>query len=175
MNVNQNLFIASITISNNGMLEPISSSLRSIVNKVEGYFKKLNDYGHDQEELDILINKILESLNGLEDTLRQIDSLSDEFNDFYSIKFTISYILSNGCFFEEDFEDKFTLMTSILMDFFDIVLSKEYIPIDDYNELYDDFIFRLDDWEQLFYTQIYKPSKNYDEEALKQICYDLLN
>lgn len=108
----------------------------------------------------------LDNIYSFTDILYQISFFNDEFHKGRSIKNIAQYLLDDDQLFRKyanfllDLIDKFILLCKFksinIANFTDNEVKKEY------NILSVDFR----KYEQYFYTHIYQPSKNYDEEFL---------
>lgn len=93
----------------------------------------------------------------------------DEYYDFFSIKDIIFYILDNKTLL-----NNISLFKDLINSFYNLVLSKKDFSNEEYDLKYSEFSSQLVDVEQSFYTEIYEPSENYNEETLSEISNSLL-
>ena len=66
------------------------------------------------------------------------------------------------------------MIRNLLNSFYDLVQFKKDSSNEEYEQKYEEFSFGLVDTEQYFYTEIYEPSENYNEETLSEISNSLL-
>ena len=123
----------------------------------------------DEPSLDVLIGNIKDSFNNTENILSNLDVFNDEYYDFTSIKDMAFYILDNKSLLHH-----ISMIRSLLNTFYDLVQFKKDSSNKEYEQKYEEFSSELVDTEQLFYTEIYEPSENYDEETLSEISNSLL-
>ncbi|WP_407381549.1 hypothetical protein, partial [Methanobrevibacter sp.] len=109
------------------------------------------------------------SFNNTENILYNLDFFEEEYYDFSSIKDIAFYILDNKSLLHH-----ISIVRNLLNSFYDLVQFKKDFSNEDYNHKYKEFSSELIDVEQLFYTKIYQPSQNYNEEALSEISNSLL-
>ncbi len=123
----------------------------------------------DETSLDELIENLKDSFNNTENILYNLDFFEEEYYDFSSIKDIAFYILDNKSLLHH-----ISIVRNLLNSFYDLVQFKKDFSNEDYNHKYKEFSSELIDVEQLFYTKIYQPSQNYNEEALSEISNSLL-
>ena len=109
-----------------------------------------------------------DSFNNVENTLSHLDFIEEEYYDFLSIKDMVFYILDYGLI------EHISLFECLLGSFFEVI-SLKLNSSKDYQIKYDEFSSELIDVEQFFYTEIYEPSENFNEETLAQISNLILN
>lgn len=123
----------------------------------------------DEPSLDELIGNIKDSFNNTENILFNLDFFKDEYYDFSSIKDMAFYILDN-----KSLLNHISMIRSLLNSFYNLVQFKKDSSNEEYEKKYEEFSSVLVDAEQYFYTEIYEPSENYNEETLSEISNSLL-
>lgn len=118
----------------------------------------------DEPSLDELIGNIKDSFNNTENILSNLDFFKDEYYDFSSIKDMAFYILDN-----KSLLCHISMIRNLLNSFYGLFQFKKDSSNEEYEQKYEEFSSRLVDTEQYFYTEIYRPSENYDEETLSEI------
>lgn len=116
-----------------------------------------------------MIGNIKDSFDNTENILSNLDFFKDEYYDFSSIKDMAFYILDNKSLLHH-----ISMIRGLLNSFYDLVQFKKYSSNEEYKQKYEEFSSKLVDVEQSFYTEIYEPSGNYNEEALSEISNSLL-
>lgn len=116
-----------------------------------------------------LIENIKYSFVNTESILSSLDFFEDEYYDFSSIKDMAFYILD-----DESLLCHISMIKSLLNSFYTLVQFKKDYSNEEYENKYEEFSSQLVDAEQLFYTRIYEPSENYNEETLSEISNSLL-
>lgn len=119
--------------------------------------------------LDELIGNIKDSFNNTEYILSNLEFFEDEYYDFSSIKDMAFYILDDKSLLRH-----ISIIRNLLNSFYDLVQFKKDSANDEYEQRYEEFSCELIDVEQSFYTKIYQPSENCNEEALSEISNSLL-
>ena len=66
------------------------------------------------------------------------------------------------------------LIKSLLNSFYNLIQFKKDSSNEEYELKYEEFSSQLVDIEQSFYTEIYEPGENYNEETLSEISNSLL-
>ena len=79
------------------------------------------------------------------------------------------YILDN-----KSLLNHISMIRSLLNSFYNLVQFKKDSSNEEYEKKYEEFSSVLVDAEQYFYTEIYEPSENYNEETLSEISNSLL-
>ena len=123
----------------------------------------------DEPSLDELIGNIKDSFNNTENILSNLDVFKDEYYDFSSIKDMAFYILDNKSLLRH-----ISMIRNLLNSFYGLVQFKKDSSNEEYEQKYEEFSSLLVDTEQFFYTEIYGPSENYNEETLSEISNSLL-
>ena len=123
----------------------------------------------DEPSLDELIGNIKYSFNNTENILSNFDVFKEEYYDFSSIKDMAFYILDNKSLLRH-----ISIIRNLLNSFYDLVQFKKDSSNEEYEQKYEEFSSGLVDTEQYFYTEIYEPSENYNEETLSEISNSLL-
>jgi len=123
----------------------------------------------DEPSLDELIGNIKDSFNNTENILSNLSFFKDEYYDFSSIKDMVFYILDNKSLLHH-----ISMIRSLLNSFYNLVQFKKDSSNEEYELKYEEFSSKLVDTEQFFYTEIYKPSENYNEQVLSEISNSLL-
>ena len=123
----------------------------------------------DEPSLDELIGNIKDSFNNTENILSNLDFFKDEYYDFSSIKDMAFYILDNKSLLRH-----ISMIRNLLNSFYDLLQFKKDSSNEEYEQKYEEFSSLLVDTEQFFYTEIYEPSENYNEETLSEISNSLL-
>lgn len=123
----------------------------------------------DKPSLEELIGNIKDSFNNTENILSNLDFFKNEYYDFSSIKDIAFYILDNKSLLHH-----ISMIRDLLNSFYNLVQFKKYSSNEEYKQKYEKFSSKLVDTEQYFYTEIYEPSENYNEEALSEISNSLL-
>ena len=111
------------------------------------------------------VKKLFEDIDRM---LIKLIPCSEEYYDFLSIEDMVFYILDGG------FIEYISLFKDLLSSFFEII-SFKLISSMDYQLKYEEFSSDLVDVEQFFYTEIYDPSDDYNEETLVEISNLILN
>ncbi len=142
-------------------------SLQELKRRIIENFNKLSYY-KNKSNSDELINNLKNLFSSIEVVLGQIEEYENEFHNYCRIEIMSIYIL------EHDYlsNDNLKFIKEMLNSFYDIINLKSNFK--DYNHAYDKFTSELIKWEQYFYTEIYIPSDNYDEENLSKITNGLL-
>lgn len=115
----------------------------------------------DEPSLDELIGNIKDSFNNTEKILSNLDFFKDEYYDFSSIKDMAFHILDNKSLLHH-----IALIKSLLNSFYNLIQFKKDSSNEEYELKYEEFSSQLVDIEQSFYTEIYEPGENYNEETL---------
>ena len=123
---------------------------------------------NNEPSLDELIENLKVSFNDAENILSNLDFFEDEYY-FSSIKDMAFYILN-----DKSLLHNISIVKGLLDSFYNLVQFKKDASNEEYELKYDEFSSELIDAEQFFYTEIYEPSKKYDEEALSDISNSLL-
>ena len=123
----------------------------------------------DEPSLDELIGNIKDSFNNTEKILSNLDFFKDEYYDFSSIKDMAFHILDNKSLLHH-----IALINSLLNSFYNLIQFKKDSSNEEYELKYEEFSSQLVDIEQSFYTEIYEPGENYNEETLSEISNSLL-
>ena len=123
----------------------------------------------NNEPLDGLIDNLKDSFNTAENILFNLDFFENEYYDFSSIKDMVFYILDNKPLLKN-----ISMFEDLLNSFYNLVQSKKDSSNVEYDLKYDAFSSQLVNVEQLFYTEIYAPGENYNEETLSEISNSLL-
>lgn len=142
-------------------------ALKELKEKI--YSSVENIIQNNKPSLGELIENLKESFNTTEDILSHLDFLEDEYHDFSSIKDMVFYILD-----DESLLGNISMFKDLLNSFYNLVQSKKDSSNEEYDITYEEFSTQLVDVEQSFYTGIYEPSENYDEETLSEISNSLL-
>ena len=66
------------------------------------------------------------------------------------------------------------MIRCLLNSFYNLVQFRKGSSNEEYEQKYEEFSSQLVDIEQSFYTEIYEPSENYNEETLSEISNSLL-
>ena len=78
------------------------------------------------------------------------------------------YILDNNLL------NQIPIIRSLLKSFYNLVQFKKDASDEEYKQKYEEFSSELINTEQLFYTKIYEPTENYNEEVLLEISNSLI-
>jgi hypothetical protein len=124
---------------------------------------------NNQPALDELIENIKDSFDNIKNILSNLDFFEDEYYDFSSIKDMAFYILGNKSLLHH-----LSMIKGLLNSFYNLVQFKKDSSNEEYEQKYGEFSSELVDIEQSFYTEIYEPSENYNEETLSEISNSLL-
>ena len=144
------------------------NALKELEEKIYSNVENIINY-KNQHSLDELIENIKDSFNNTENILSRFDFFEEEYYDFLSIKDMAFYILD-----DKSLLNNISMIKNLLNSFYHIVQFKKNSSNVEYDEKYELFSSNLIDVEQVFYSQIYEPSKNYDEEVLAEISNSLL-
>ena len=152
------------------LFDSLSDSLSKIKEKIQDFTESIFHNRKDFEnQKDDLINTVINGYLSIEDLLRQIPFFKDEYYDFTSIRFMSSYILLN------ELSDNYQLVIDMFDEFSILINSKIKMKPESYETIYDEFFFKLDEYEHRFYTEIYEKSDSFNEKVLAEISYTLLN
>ena len=122
----------------------------------------------NKPSLDELIENIKDSFVNTENILSQLNFFEEEYYDFSSIKDMAFYILDNNLL------NQIPIIRSLLKSFYNLVQFKKDASDEEYKQKYEEFSSELINTEQLFYTKIYEPTENYNEEVLLEISNSLI-
>ena len=122
-----------------------------------------------EPSLDEVILNLKNSFNDCEDILSGIDFLKEEYYEFSSIKDMAFYILD-----DKSLLPNITIIKDLLNSFYNLIQLKKEFCDEEYELKYDEFSDQLIDAEQFFFTEIYTPSENYDEDLLSELSNLLL-
>ena len=165
----------NIYIINNGYASKSRNIYDSFINAIkelkERIYSNVEDIivQKDEPSLDELIGNIKDSFDNTENILSNLDFFKDEYYDFSSIKDMVFYILDNKSLLHH-----ISMIRSLLNSFYNLVQFKKDSSNEEYELKYEEFSSKLVDTEQFFYTEIYKPSENYNEQVLSEISNSLL-
>lgn len=168
---NENTFLAI----NNGNISNPGTIYDSFINAIDELARKIYScvenilHSKDEPSLDELIENLKDSLNETENIFSNIDFFKEEYYDLSSIKDMAFYILDDIALL-----DNISIVKCLLNSFFNIIHTKKDSSKEEYEKRYEKFSSILVDVEQIFYTKIYQPSENYDEDALSEIFNLLL-
>lgn len=155
---------------NNGYVSNIYDSFINALNELkEKIYSNVENIINGKPSLDELIENLKDSFDASEDILSHLDFFKDEYYDFSSIKDMIFYILDNKTLL-----NNISMFKDLINSFYNLVLSKKDFSNEEYDLKYSEFSSQLVDVEQSFYTEIYEPSENYNEETLSEISNSLL-
>ena len=155
---------------NNGYVSNIYDSFINALKELkEKIYSNVENIINDKPYLDELIENLKDSFNASEDILSHLDFFKDEYYDFSSIKDMVFYILDNKTLL-----NNISMFKDLINSFYNLVQSKKDSSNDEYDLKYEEFSSQLVDVEQSFYTEIYEPSENYNEETLSEISNSLL-
>ena len=155
---------------NNGYVSNIYDSFINALKELkEKIYSNVENIINDKPSLNELIENLKDSFNASEDILSHLDFFKDEYYDFSSIKDMVFYILDNKTLL-----NNISMFKDLINSFYNLVLSKKDSSNDEYGLKYEEFSSQLVDVEQSFYTEIYEPSENYNEETLSEISNSLL-
>ena len=155
---------------NNGYVSNIYDSFINALKELkEKIYSNVENIINDKPSLDELIENLKDSFNASEDILSRLDFFKDEYYDFSSIKDMIFYILDNKTLL-----NNISMFKDLINSFYNLVQSKKDSSNNEYDLKYEEFSSQLVDVEQSFYTEIYEPSENYNEETLSKISNSLL-
>ena len=124
---------------------------------------------NNKPSLEDFIENLKDSFNTSEEILSHLDFFEDERYDFSSIKDMVFYILDNKTLL-----NNISMFKDLINSFYNLIQSKKDSSNEEYGLKYDEFSLQLVDVEQSFYTQIYEPGENYNEETLSEISNSLL-
>lgn len=147
----------------------------SFINAIKELKEKIYSYVEniivqkDGSSLDELIGNIKDSFNNTENILSNLDFFKEEYYDFSSIKDLAFYILDNKSLLHH-----ISMIRTLLNSFYDLVQFKKDSSNEEYELKYEEFSSQLVETEQSFFTEIYEPSENYNEETLSEISNSLL-
>ena len=146
----------------------------SFINAIKELKEKIysnveNIIQNNRPALDELIENIKDSFDNTESILSNLDFFEDEYYDFSSIKDMAFYILDNKSLLQH-----ISIIRDLLNSFYNLVQFKKDLSNEEYGKKYGEFSSELVDIEQSFYTEIYEPSENYNEEILSEISNSLL-
>lgn len=151
---------------------------KQIIVKVKDELKSLWDYlkYHINSYPNNIILETKNFLENLDDILSQLLIIKDEYSDFLILKLIFNYFLDNKKLINKSNLD---FLKNLFNRFFDLIDYKLKC-LEDNNQLayekeYEEFSIFLFNQEQIFFTEICKPSENYDEEALSKINNSLLS
>ena len=155
---------------NNGYVSNIYDSFINALKELkEKIYSNVENIINDKPYLDELIENLKDSFNASEDILSHLDFFKDEYYNFSSIKDMVFYILDNKTLL-----NNISMFKDLINSFYNLVQSKKDSSNDEYDLKYEEFSSQLVDVEQSFYTEIYEPSENYNEETLSEISNSLL-
>ena len=79
----------------------------------------------------------------------------------------VFYILDNNL-------NQISMIRSLFKSFYNLVQFKKDASDEEYKQKYEEFSSELINVEQSFYTKIYEPTENYNEEVLSEISNSLI-
>ena len=122
---------------------------------------------NNEPSLDELIENIKDSFVNTQNIISQLNFFEDEYYDFSSIKNMVFYILDNNL-------NQISMIRSLFKSFYNLVQFKKDASDEEYKQKYEEFSSELINVEQSFYTKIYEPTENYNEEVLSEISNSLI-
>ena len=154
--------------------ESVSNIYDSFINALNELKEKIysnveNIIQNNKPSLEDFIENLKDSFNTSEEILSHLDFFEDERYDFSSIKDMVFYILDNKTLL-----NNISMFKDLINSFYNLIQSKKDSSNEEYGLKYDKFSLQLVDVEQSFYTQIYEPGENYNEETLSEISNSLL-
>ena len=160
------------TISNGYAYNPgnvYDSFINAFRELAEKIYSNVEDILNNEPSLDELIGNLKDSFNDAENIISDLDFFKEEYYDFSSIKDMAFYILGN-----KSLLCHISMIINLLNSFYGLVQFKKDSSNEEYEKKYEEFSSVLVDTEQYFYTEIYEPSENYNEETLSEISNSLL-
>ena len=154
--------------------ESVSNIYDSFINALNELKEKIysnveNIIQNNKPSLEDFIENLKDSFNTSEEILSHLDFFEDERYDFSSIKDMVFYILDNKTLL-----NNISMFKDLINSFYNLIQSKKDSSNEEYGLKYDKFSLQLVDVEQSFYTQIYEPGENYNEETLSEISNSLI-
>ena len=141
----------------------VYDSFREVTEMIYSDIEKIQ-IQKSEPSLDLIWN-LKNSFNEGVNILSHLDFLKEQYYDFSSIKDMAFYILE-----EKSLLPYLSIIKDLVNSFYNTIqLKKEFCDVE-----YDEFSDYLIDAEQFFFTELYTPSENYDEELLCEISNLLL-
>ena len=151
---------------------PVSNSIKKAFEKIKKVvYDSVNKIISNESFIDELIIEIKDYCNSMENILEKfIEIFEEEYYYFTSIKSMLFYILDN----KEELVH-LTDVENLYSSFCNLIQSKYTSSSGEYKIKQNKFDLEMDNFEQKFYTEIYKPSENYNEAVLSSITNSLLD
>ena len=156
-----------VMFSNEKVYDSFINALKELKEKIYSNVEKIIIQNYQLS--DDLIENLKDSFNTTENILSNLDFFEDEYYDFSSIKDMVFYILDN-----KSLLNNLSFFTDLLNSFYNLIEFKKDASNEEYELKYEEFSSQLVDFEQLFYTGIYEPSKKYSEKTLSEISNSLI-
>lgn len=146
------------------------------INLLKKLFKNVYSYveifsKNEDKIINNSINIIKEDFLSIKEVLSHMPLYEKEYYNFTSISDMSLYILDDLFLLKKNLY----FIKEMVVSFREIIELKINLNESDYENEYADFTSKLIRWEQYFYTQIYTPSKFYDDEAIANITNSLLH